>query len=159
MGAFFMFLFYILLQVIVAWFYGHVLEYFLHKIMHDYKRFPFLFKHHFSVHHRISRQNEMRDESYDKIFEKSSLFELGGLSILLLTHLPVVFFLPFFYITIVGCMCQYYWIHRKSHINVEWGAKKLPWHYNHHLGKNQDANWGVTTDWVDSLLNTRIKYF
>ena len=34
----------------------------------------------------------------------------------------------------------------------------LPWHYDHHMGKNQNANWGVTTDWVDRLAGTRIKY-
>ena len=43
--------------------------------------------------------------------------------------------------------------------NVEWAKENIPWHYDHHMGKNQDANWGVTTDWVDRLLNTRIKYF
>jgi len=26
------------------------------------------------------------------------------------------------------------------------------------MGKNQEANWGITTDWVDKLLRTRIKY-
>ena len=40
-----------------------------------------------------------------------------------------------------------------------WCKEKLPWHYDHHMGKNQDANWGVTTDWVDKILKTRIKYF
>ena len=34
----------------------------------------------------------------------------------------------------------------------------MPWHYDHHLGKNQDANWGVTTDWVDRVFGTRIEY-
>jgi sterol desaturase/sphingolipid hydroxylase (fatty acid hydroxylase superfamily) len=36
--------------------------------------------------------------------------------------------------------------------------RKVPWHYDHHMGKNQEANWGITTDWVDKLLRTRIKY-
>lgn len=43
-------------------------------------------------------------------------------------------------------------------MDLEWAKKHVPWHYDHHMGKNQDANWGVTTDWVDKLLGTRIKY-
>ena len=35
------------------------------------------------------------------------------------------------------------------------GKKYVPWHYDHHMGKNQDANWGVTTDWVDKLAGTK----
>jgi len=49
-------------------------------------------------------------------------------------------------------------VHRKAHLDTEWGKKNLPWHYDHHMGKNQNANWGVTTDWVDRLAGTRIKY-
>jgi len=26
------------------------------------------------------------------------------------------------------------------------------------MGKNQDANWGVTTSWVDKATGTRIRY-
>jgi len=33
----------------------------------------------------------------------------------------------------------------------------MPWHYDHHMGKNQDSNWGVTVEWVDKLFNTREK--
>jgi len=40
---------------------------------------------------------------------------------------------------------------------VEWGKKKMPWHYDHHMGKNQDSNWGVTVEWPDKLFNTREK--
>ena len=146
-----MFLFYILLQVIVAWFYGHVLEYFLHKIMHDYKRFPFLFKHHFSGHHKISRKNKMRDESYDNIFTKTSLFEIIGLSIGIIIHLPIVFFFPFAYITLLIGIVQYYWMHRKSHIDVDWGKNVMPWHYDHHMALDQNKNWGVRSNMIDRL--------
>ena len=151
-----MFWFFILLQICCAWLYSHILEYFLHKIVHDYKRFPFLFKHHFSMHHRISRQNKMRDKSYDKILSKTSLFELGTLSVLLIAHFPLFFFVPYFFITIVGCVFQYYWIHRKSHIDVEWGKKRLPWHYEHHMAKDQHANWGVRSNMIDKLLKTNL---
>jgi sterol desaturase/sphingolipid hydroxylase (fatty acid hydroxylase superfamily) len=106
------------------------------------------------MHHRISRQNKMRDKSYDKILAKSSLFELGALSILLLAHIPVFFLVPYFYITLIFSIFQYYWIHRKSHINIEWGKKRLPWHYEHHMAKDQHKNWGVRSSMIDKLMRT-----
>ena len=33
-----------------------------------------------------------------------------------------------------------------------------PWHYDHHMGKNQDANWCVTFPLWDHILGTRIHY-
>ena len=149
-----MFLLSIFLQVLFAWFYGHILEYFLHRVMHDFKHFPFFFKHHFGGHHKISRKNEMRDESYDNIYTKSSLFECLGLLIGMIVHLPIVFFFPFFYITLLASAGQYYWMHRKSHIDVEWGKNKMPWHYKHHMSKDQHSNWGVRSNMIDVLLKT-----
>ena len=52
---------------------------------------------------------------------------------------------------------RYFYYHRRAHLNVEWGKKKMPWHYDHHMGKNQDSNWGVTVEWVDKLFKTREK--
>jgi sterol desaturase/sphingolipid hydroxylase (fatty acid hydroxylase superfamily) len=34
--------------------------------------------------------------------------------------------------------------------------KKIPWHYDHHMNANQDANWCVTKPWFDYLLGTRV---
>ena len=149
-----MFLLSIFLQVLIAWLYGHVLEYFLHRVMHDYKHFPFFFKHHFSGHHKIARQNQMKDKSYINVFTKSSLFEFLGLSIGLIIHLPILLIFPFAYITLVISVVQYYYLHRKSHIDVEWGKKSMPWHYNHHMGKDQHENWGVRSNVIDQLVKS-----
>lgn len=152
-----MFLLSVCLQVMIAWFYGHVLEYFLHRVMHDYKHFPFFFKHHFKGHHRISRQNEMNDDSYIDVFKKTSLFEFLGLTIGLIVHLPILLFFPFAYITILFSAAQYYWMHRKSHIDIDWGIKNMPWHYNHHMCKDQHANWGVRSNIIDVIMTTNVK--
>ncbi len=40
----------------------------------------------------------------------------------------------------------------------EWGKEHLPWHYDHHMGPNQDSNWCVTKPWFDDLLGTRERY-
>lgn len=36
------------------------------------------------------------------------------------------------------------------------GQKKIPWHYDHHMNSNQDANWCVTKPWFDYLMGTRV---
>jgi len=37
----------------------------------------------------------------------------------------------------------------------KWGRYFYPWHWDHHMGKDQDCNWGVTIQWVDKLMGTR----
>ena len=37
------------------------------------------------------------------------------------------------------------------------GKKAIPWHYDHHMNTNQDANWCVTRPWFDYIMGTRIK--
>lgn len=52
--------------------------------------------------------------------------------------------------------CNYYYIHRRAHLEPEWAMKKIPWHYDHHMNSNQDANWCVTKPWFDYILGTRV---
>jgi sterol desaturase/sphingolipid hydroxylase (fatty acid hydroxylase superfamily) len=100
----------------------------------------------------------MRDKSYDNVFTKTSLFEIIGLSIGVIVHLPLLFFFPFAYAALLIGTTQYYWMHRKSHIDVEWGKKKMPWHYAHHMAKNQHDNWGVRSNMIDNLVgNINVK--
>ena len=77
---------------------------------------------------------------------------LGRLFLLLLSHLPIVFIFPFFYLALLYSVLMYYTLHRKSHIDVEWGKKWMPWHYEHHMGKDQHKNWGVRLPIIDKLL-------
>jgi len=52
--------------------------------------------------------------------------------------------------------CNYYYIHRRAHLEPDWAMKKIPWHYDHHMNSNQDANWCVTKPWFDYLMGTRV---
>lgn len=52
--------------------------------------------------------------------------------------------------------CNYYYIHRRAHLEPNWAKHKIPWHYDHHMNSNQDANWCVTKPWFDYLLGTRV---
>jgi sterol desaturase/sphingolipid hydroxylase (fatty acid hydroxylase superfamily) len=49
---------------------------------------------------------------------------------------------------------NYYYIHRRAHLEPEWAKRKIPWHYDHHMNSNQDANWCVTKPWFDYDGNT-----
>ena len=81
-----------------------------------------------------------------------------GLILLALLHSPLYFLSLPFYLGLLYGGLGYYFVHKQAHLDPEWAKKHVPWHYDHHMGKNQDANWGVTTDWVDRLMGTRIKY-
>ena len=50
---------------------------------------------------------------------------------------------------------SYYYHHYKAHKNPEWARRNLPWHYDHHMAKNQNLNFGVRSDAFDRLLGTR----
>jgi sterol desaturase/sphingolipid hydroxylase (fatty acid hydroxylase superfamily) len=137
-----------MLQFVLGWFYGHIFEY----IAHGRKRFKRLFRNHFKSHHNISRKNQMYDSSYENLL--SSKFEVISLSLALIIHLPVLYFAPYFFAAILWSVIAYYTIHKISHVNTEWGKRWLPWHYEHHMGKNQHVNWGVRLPIIDILLKT-----
>lgn len=51
---------------------------------------------------------------------------------------------------------NYFYVHRRAHLQPNWGKKALPWHYDHHMNANQDANWCVTKPWFDYIMGTRV---
>ena len=65
--------------------------------------------------------------------------------------------LPAFFLGVLCGGFRYYFVHKKAHLNPEWAKEKLPWHYEHHMGKNQDSNWCVTFPLWDYILGTRQK--
>ena len=141
--------------------YSHILEWALHKyVLHGLgKNKKSRWASHWHTHHRSSRKNDNYDVDYSKgLLHHSVRGEVLGLISLGILHIPTIFISPLFYYTLIVCAIRYFKIHKKSHLDPEWAKKNVPWHYDHHMGKNQDANWGVTNEWVDCLLNTRINY-
>ena len=65
---------------------------------------------------------------------------------------------PFFTATLWYSAANYYRVHKKSHVDLDWAKRKLPWHYDHHMGPDQNLNWCVTRPWFDHLLGTRAPY-
>jgi hypothetical protein len=154
-----MYIFINLITILVAYFYATLSEWAIHKyILHGLgKNKNSWFNFHWHLHHKSCRKNKNKDDHYKKFLSLPVRREILGLYALLVIHLPVYYLMPYFYYTLVVCSIRYFYVHQKSHINVEWGIKNIPWHHDHHMGKDQDANWGVTTDIWDTILKTKKK--
>ena len=148
--------------VIVGLLYAQVMEWGIHRyVLHGIgKKRGHPLSFHFHQHHRAARLNHFHDEVYElNPFQWNAsgkeLLSLLGLGFL---HLPLFLWTPGFILGGLIGLLRYYYVHRKSHLDPEWCRQKLPWHYDHHMAPNQDANWGVTSDWVDRLMGTREHY-
>jgi sterol desaturase/sphingolipid hydroxylase (fatty acid hydroxylase superfamily) len=73
-------------------------------------------------------------------------------------HAPLFPVAPFFVGAVWFSQANYYRVHKKSHQDPAWGRKHLPWHVDHHLGPDQNANWCVTWPWFDWVMGTRKKF-
>ena len=148
----------IMLQVAIAWAYSHVLEYCLHRwLLHNRNRKTW-FRNHFGNHHRIARKNMMLDSKSLDVVQVTGDPEVKGLIVLAGVHMPVAFLWPFGYAVLVISSFTYFFVHRRAHQDFRWARERLPWHYDHHMGKNQNMNWGVRLPWVDWLMGTRVHW-
>lgn len=146
----------------LGWAYGHVAEWALHRfVLHGAgKKRGHPLSFHFHEHHRASRLNNFHDDIYDGHPFKwnSGGKELVGLAALAAAHIPLVTVAPWFTAAVVASGVHYYRFHKRTHVDPEWTKQHAPWHYDHHMGPNQDANYGVRSDWVDRLMGSREPY-
>ena len=139
---------------------GSLIEWAAHKyLLHNFSHR--IFSHsHFSVHHRNCRKNNNYDQDYENFPPKTLDEGLMEISLLLsgiaLTS-PLAFISFYLWLGLLFHACLYYFLHRKSHMDVDWGKKWMPWHYEHHMGKKQNSNWGVTNPVFDYVFGTRSK--
>ena len=140
---------------------SNVGEWFFHKhVLHGMgKRKKSLWSFHWHEHHKLSRKNGMYDGAYVRPLTEwnGQTKEAIALAANALIHLPLFPIAPFYTATMLFCMGNYYVKHRRAHLDVEWGRQNMPWHYDHHMGRNQDANWCVTNPWFDNLVGTRLE--
>ena len=150
-----------LLTIPMAIVYGNLMEWVLHKyVLHGLGRSKKnIFSFHWHSHHKTARKNNFYDSAYEKPWEGTALTEKLSLFALIILHLPLAWYYPLFFATIAVYSIYYYRMHRKMHLNPEWGKKKFPCHWDHHMGKNQDCNWGVTCEWVDKVMKTRRPFY
>ena len=138
-------------------------EWFIHKhVLHGLgKNRKSFWSFHWHEHHRESRQNEMYDPQYVRSLLSWSpqTKEAAALAVGAVAMLPMFPIAPFFTGTVLYTMVRYYRIHKRAHIEPGWAKEHLPWHYDHHMGKDQNSNWCVTHPFFDHVLGTRKVFF
>jgi len=149
------------LEIGLGLFYCNLFEWFAHRyILHGLgKKKNSIWKFHWHEHHKNARRNNNVDPIY-----QGSVFKWNGagkealaLLVVAIIHLPLAPFFPFFALTGAYGIFNYYRVHKRAHLDPEWARKNVPWHMDHHLGHDQDANWCVTKPWADILFGTRKK--
>ena len=146
----------------LALMYANAAEWWIHKnILHGPgKKRDSFWSFHFHEHHKASRTHAMRDAAYERPLrgwhgqtkEAIVVFALAAV------HTPLLPLAPGF---VAGVWCSaalYYHRHKRAHLDPVWARAHLPWHVDHHLGPNQDANWCVTFPWFDHVMGTREPY-
>ncbi len=147
--------------IVLGLVYANILEWLIHKhVLHGLgKSKKSVFSFHWKRHHKASRQCDFYDEDYATVFSwNGNSKEIFGLLFLLVVHFPLYFVAIWLYLTLCYSCANYYYKHRRSHRDPQWAKEHLRWHYDHHMGKNQDVNWGVSRPWADWLFGTRVKY-
>ncbi len=137
-------------------------EWMVHKyVLHGWgKKKGSYWSFHWHEHHKETRRSEHIDEAYVRSVwgwhaQSKELIGLLGAGVAIAPLFPIA---PFFTATMWYSSWNYYRVHKKSHLDSEWARENLPWHYDHHMGPNQDANWCVTRPWFDQLMGTREPY-
>ena len=141
-------------------------EWFAHKyILHGiprkgqarYSPVPQSMRSHWE-HHREVRKMAFSDHGYVEGWQNwRTRNEIGSLVVV-----ASVFGLAFYPVSkgmslaVLYSACNYYYVHRRAHLEPEWAKRKIPWHYDHHMNSNQDANWCVTRPWFDYVMGTRV---
>jgi len=115
---------------------------------------------HWHEHHGNSRRNGFIDEHYERPLlgwhaqSKEALLIAAATA----TSIPLLPVAPFFVGTMWYAGINYYRKHKRSHLDPDWARENLTWHYDHHMGPNQDANWCVTHPFFDHVMGTRKPY-
>ncbi len=140
--------------------YANAGEWLIHKyVLHGLgRRKSSFWSFHWHEHHKASRRGDMHDPAYERPLGgwNGQTKEALGLVLMGLAHAPLFPVAPFFTATVWYCGARYYYAHRRAHLDFAWAKEHLPWHVDHHLGPDQDANWCVTRPWFDHVMGTRV---
>jgi sterol desaturase/sphingolipid hydroxylase (fatty acid hydroxylase superfamily) len=136
----------------------YIHKYLLHK---DARRKDSFFRFHWAIHHKTVYESEFNDPDYQKsAFEMWNPHSREAFSLVLGAAgvAPLLPIAPGFTLGVWTSIANYYRVHRRSHEDPEWGYKYMPWHYDHHMGRDQDKNWCVTFPLWDYVMGTRVHY-
>jgi len=147
---------------VLALLWANVLEWTIHKyVLHglgrDRKSF---WAFHWGDHHRAARKNGFGDPDYEThpFRWNAQGKEVISLAVLFLMSLPLLWISTGFVAGSWLSIANYYYLHRRAHLYPSWGRRWMPWHYDHHMGPDQDQNWCVTWPLMDHLMGTRVPW-
>jgi hypothetical protein len=169
----------------VAWIVQQFSEWAIHKyILHPWGKKKGSFFHYHWEHHNRCRKNNNIDQEYIDMFNgkfspmvKKELWLILALNLTLALPTALFMFVPYG-ICVALWQWLYFFLHAMSHTtnsrtvptqhsldSISIVAEEsdagspgwLPWHDEHHMGKDQNLNWCVTSDWPDRLFKTRTK--
>lgn len=121
-----------------------------------YSPVPVNMKSHWA-HHKEVRLHHFHDQGYEEGLSNWRVRnELRSLLVLTAGTTMVAPVAPFFVLGTYYGAVRYFYVHRRSHLDPDWARRRVPWHYDHHMNSNQDANWCVTRPWFDYLMGTRV---
>lgn len=136
-------------------------EWALHNfILHGLGRRPAsIWHYHWREHHRLARRHGMIDPGY----QGSPLrWDSHGKEALLLLatallHWPLLEIAPGYVAGLYCSLAAYYFCHRQAHRDPAWARRHLPWHWEHHMGAQPDANFCTTWPGFDWVMGTRTR--
>jgi hypothetical protein len=150
-----------MIGIVLGLAYANAGEWLIHKyVLHGLgRRKSSLFSYHWHEHHKHARKYGHVDPDYERsVFQWNAQGkEALGLAVIGLAHLPLWPLAPFFVATVELSTLHYYFVHKHAHEDPDWAKKHLRWHYDHHMGPNQDANFCVSWPWFDWVMGTREK--
>lgn len=119
-----------------------------------------MFHYHWEHHNRCRKNNNFDHEYADMFHLRFS--PMIRKELLIMTALTLVVSVPLYMFvwpalgiaSAVG-LWYYFFVHAFSHVNLAFGEIFLPWHWDHHMGRNQNQNWCVSFPWLDHILGTR----
>ena len=145
-----------IIALIAAVLITNVGEWLIHKhALHGLGKSKSSFFHYHWEHHQRCRKNGYTDLDYEVPTTTMVSKEIGLLGALVLLLAVLWLWLPKLAACLAFTVVLYYCVHRNGHLDPEWAKKWTPWHYDHHMGRDQDKNWCVTFPWFDWVMGTR----
>jgi hypothetical protein len=115
---------------------------------------------HWHEHHRNARRQGHHDPDYQR--SRIGLHAQGKETLVLalscLAHAPLFPVAPLFTSAAWAYAIHSYRAHKRAHLDPQWAKRHVPWHYDHHMGPDQDANWCTGAPWFDLIMGTRRPY-
>jgi hypothetical protein len=151
-----------MLGFIAGMLYGNMGEWLVHKnfLHEDGRKKNSFWSFHWNEHHKACRRNDFHDQDYNRslLDWNAQSKEVAGLLLAGVLHAPLFPLAPTFVSGLWFQLTLYYNVHKKAHLDPQWAKENIPWHYDHHMGPNQDKNWCITYPFFDYVMGTREPY-